>query len=240
MRPAVRLGVRRGVRRPAAAVAVAPRDERVARHRDGPVVDEVRGLDDMASRASGQGRGPAGEVDVGLCPGRHQDLHHEGGPFDAPARLRAPVGGEVRGPCPGERATGGRRHPDAAPAWFGRRESGDGPVEPVGDGAEGVVVEGRHLPGIDGAVGKHRVPALPHGGRPHGHGVQPGGAVLFRDHAMGETGMTCQGQGVADQGVPAKPVAMRKPARRTSCARRSPARSRCRSPGSSPKHSASA
>src|SRR4051812_40535213 len=45
------------------------------------------------------------------------------------------------------------RNSNRLPPGLGGRESADGAEHPVSDGAEGVVVEGRHLVRVDGAVG---------------------------------------------------------------------------------------
>ena len=46
-------------------------------------------------------------------------------------------------------------------------------VHPLADASERIVVERRHLPGVDRAVGQQAVPAFPHGRRSHEHRVQP-------------------------------------------------------------------
>ena len=72
-----------------------------------------------------------------------------------------------------EAAAGLGRDQHPGVAGLQRRDAADGAVHPVGDGAEGVVVEAGHLAGVDGAVGQHRVPALPDRRRAHGHRVEP-------------------------------------------------------------------
>ena len=80
-----------------------------------------------------------------------------------------------------------------------RGDAADGPVHPVGDRAEGVVVEAGHLAGVDGAVGQHRVPALPDRRRAHGHRVEPGGALGLQQQPVGVVQVAGAGQGVGHE-----------------------------------------
>ena len=86
---------------------------------------------------------------------------------------------------PVEAETWGGGEADGVVAGGGGLDAGDDLVEPVGDGAEGVVVEGGHVAGVDGAVGQHGVPAFPDGGGAHGHGVQPGRAGVLQQQPVG-------------------------------------------------------
>ena len=80
-----------------------------------------------------------------------------------------------------------------------RLERGDAPdaaVHPVSYGAECVVIEARHLAGVDGAVGQHGVPALPDRRRTHGDGVEPGRALTLEQQAIGLIEVAGRGQRV--------------------------------------------
>ena len=72
-------------------------------------------------------------------------------------------------------------------------------VQPVGDGAQRVVVERRHAAGVDAAVGSQAVPALPDGGGAHRHRVQPGRALGLQQQPVGDVDVAGAGQRVADQ-----------------------------------------
>ena len=72
------------------------------------------------------------------------------------------------------------------------------PVEPVGDGTQGVVVEGGHLARIDRPVGEHRVPAFPGGGGAHGDRVEPRGALSLEEKAVRKVWPTCLDEGITD------------------------------------------
>jgi hypothetical protein len=109
------------------------------------------------------------------CPGvgRHLDVEpHNIAVADPPGR-RSPVRRFVPRRGVVQRVEQCRGDPDAPVAGFEGRKAGHAPVQPVGDRAECVVVERRHLAGVDRAVLEHRVPALPDRRRAHRHGVEP-------------------------------------------------------------------
>ena len=53
-------------------------------------------------------------------------------------------------------------------------------IEPLGHGAESIVVEGIHGHRPKAVVGTHGIPALPHGGCAHGDFEKPAGAFLLQ------------------------------------------------------------
>ena len=85
----------------------------------------------------------------------------------------------------GEPAARPRADGQASIAGRGGRQAPHDAVQPVGHRAEGVVVERGHLAGVDRAVGQQAVPALPGGGGPHRHLVEPRRAGALRQQAEG-------------------------------------------------------
>ena len=149
----------------------------------------------------------AHDLDVRLPGQRHDrrdavgkdDVEREDVVVEAPLRADEPVHRLQAGRRPGEAAAGAGRDPDAAVAGLERGDPADGAVHPVDDGAEGVVVEAGHLAGVDGAVGQHRVPALPDGRRTHGDRVEPRGAGPLQEEPVRRVEMPRLGQGVGDE-----------------------------------------
>ena len=148
-----------------------------------------------------------------------------------------------RGVEPGERM---RRDADPRVARRIRREPGDDAVQPVADRAEGVVVERRHLAGVDRAVGQHRVPALPDRRRAHRDRVQPRRVLGLHQQASRGLEVAGAGEGVLDDrradepradAIARPPRQLREPVaehrvlrRRARCRRRSPSRRRSARP----------
>src|SRR5688572_12325417 len=94
----------------------------------------------------------------------------------------------------------GDQHPGVA-----RLEWGDATndlMHPVRHPAKGVVVEARHLAGVDGAVGQHRIPAFPNRCRAHRYRIKPGRAFGLEQQSVSVVKMTCLGQGMGDEWCP--------------------------------------
>src|SRR5437763_1148126 len=84
----------------------------------------------------------------------------------------------------------------------GRREATHGAVQPVGDGAKGIVVERRHLVRIDRAVRAEAVPALPDGGGTHCYRIEPRRAVALIEQVEGGLVLSGAAQSVTHQRRP--------------------------------------
>ena len=87
----------------------------------------------------------------------------------------------------------------AVVARFEWRDTSDRPVDPVGDRAERVVVEARHLPRVDRAVRQHRVPALPDGRRTHRHRVEPRWTLALQQQLVGVVEVTGRRECIRDE-----------------------------------------
>lgn len=64
-------------------------------------------------------------------------------------------------------ATGFGSDQSAFPSGFEGGQTADDRMKKVGHAAQCVVIEGRHLTGVDAAIGKHGIPALPDRGSAH-------------------------------------------------------------------------
>ena len=150
------------------------------------------------------------------------------------------VPGFERGSCPMNAATWLRRDQHPGVTRLERRDATNNLMHPVGHRAEGVVIEARHLARVDGAVGQHRIPALPDRCRPHRDRIEPGWAFGLEQQSVGVVKMACLGQSMGDERCPREAgldvvAALARRARRAAC----PAS--CSSSGSSsPKTMASA
>ena len=105
-----------------------------------------------------------------------------------------------------------------------RRDATNDLMHPVRDRAEGVVIEARHLAGVDGAVGQHRVPALPDRCRPHRDRVEPGRAFRLQQQPVGVVKVAGLGQGMGDERCaresgPDVVATLARPARQAVCRR---------------------
>ena len=143
--------------------------------------------------------GGDGEFDLGVRTGWNGDgepeLRTVTRPLDCRPSIRCFVFGAGVGEAPA--GAGGDQQPPIAGGC--RCEAADDPVQPVGDGAEGVVVERGHVTGVDPAVGEQAVPAFPDGGGAHGDGVDPGRAFLLGEQLVGGVVGADAAEGVADQ-----------------------------------------
>ena len=160
------------------------------RRGDAPLVHAGHHLD--GDRCSGQ-------LDDRGRVRRHHRAHDDLGSVAVPRDGGLAVGREVA--CgrvlePGERP---RCDAQARVARRSRGEPGHGPVQPVRDRSEGVVVERRHLARVDRAVGQQAVPALPHGGRAHRHGVEPRGALRLDEEALGGVEVSALGERIGHE-----------------------------------------
>src|SRR5262245_41407499 len=82
----------------------------------------------------------------------------------------------------------------------GRCEAGDDSMEPVTNGAEGVVIERRHWAGIEWPVWEEAVPPLPDRRRSHRDRIQPGRAFTLEEEPIGEPELPDAAQGIAEDG----------------------------------------
>lgn len=171
----------------------------------------------MAARATGPGafRGSAlsttcspGPRVKGARPGRstvprHPMRHGDPGGHavrgQLPGQGRRAVRGLVSGVGPGDAAAGAGPEGEGAVARCGGGDAADGAVQPVGDGAEGVVVEGGHAAGVEGAVGTQAVPAFPDGGGSLDDRVEPGGALGLGEQPVRDVEVAGLGECVADE-----------------------------------------
>ena len=86
-------------------------------------------------------------------------------------------------------------------------DTADAAMNPVSDGAKGVVVEARHLTGIDSAVRRHRVPALPDLVAPIDW-VEPRRAFTLEQQAIGLIDVTGGAESVHEVWSASEPVWM--------------------------------
>ena len=64
------------------------------------------------------------------------------------------------------------------------------------------MVERGHLSGIDRAVGKEAIPALPDGGRPHRHRIEPRRAFTLREQVVSDVNLPNTAQSITYQRRP--------------------------------------
>src|SRR5437660_10258982 len=93
-------------------------------------------------------------------------------------------------------------HFQVAIPWGGRCEAPHDTVQPVGHSSQGVVIERGHLAGIDRAVRKEAVPALPDGCRSHRYRIEPRRAFTLREQVVSDVNLPNTAQSVTDQGCP--------------------------------------
>jgi len=93
---------------------------------------------------------------------RYSNLHPKFLSIQLPFTLHQSIRTQVFRCSRRDRPTRDRSETDIFPAWSEGRDTTYDGVEPVGYGAEGVVVERGHFAGVDGAVGEHGVPTFPH------------------------------------------------------------------------------
>src|SRR5215469_15465399 len=102
----------------------------------------------------------------------------------------------------GETASRMRLDGDATVSRGCGRQTRHRAVQPVGDGSQGVVVEGGHLVWVDRAVWPEAIPALPDGGCTHRHWVEPGRAALLLEQVICGVVLSSATQGITDQRRP--------------------------------------
>ena len=112
------------------------------------------------------------------------------------------VPGFQRGTCPMNVAARLRRNQHLGITRLDRCDPANNLMHPVRHRAESVVIEARHLARVDGAVGQHRVPALPDRCRAHRDRIEPGRAFGLQQQPVGGVKMPGLGQGMSDERCP--------------------------------------
>src|SRR5688500_9543889 len=91
--------------------------------------------------------------DRGSCVRRDTSIEIELSVFYSPRGLRQSIGSEVGHSAMRKSAARSWTNVDAAVARLGGSQTADRPVYPIRDRAEGIMVEGRHLTGVDRSIG---------------------------------------------------------------------------------------
>ncbi len=107
-------------------------------------------------------------------------------------------------------------------------------MQPIGDRAEGVVVEGGHFAGIDRSHPAAGCPNAPKWWWPHRHRIEPRRALALEQQAVGGSVVAGVAQGIADERSADKAGADTVAVGTNQRARRSAACWRCAGSGSSP------
>src|SRR5258708_15580736 len=169
----------------------------------GDVFDVVRIRPAMRSRANLDWLGSAPRKSYSGLRIRWDYNHNLDLPrLDRPSGLRQAVGRAV--PCAGMRETAAWTWPDieVAVPRTSRREAPHSAVQPVGNGAKGIVVERRHLVRIDRAVRAEAVPALHDSGGTHRYRIEPRGAAVLIEQVEGGLDLPDAAQSITYQGRP--------------------------------------
>jgi len=129
-----------------------------------------------------------GDVNGGGGAWGNRDVQREGAAVDAPGAGDRAAEGVVVGGGGGQPAAGPGMDDDVVEAGsLGIDvDSGDVAVEPVADGAEGVVVEGVHAWVLEAVLLGPAIPALPDGGGAVLEGIAPGWERVVEEETVGD------------------------------------------------------
>src|SRR5579863_2158956 len=142
---------------------------------------------------------PSRKGDAGRCIGwnHNHDLNLSG--LYLPRNLGQTVGCEVPGRGVREIAAWMWSDVEVTIPRLGGCKSSYGTVQPVGDGPQRIMVERGHITGIDRTIRAQTVPALPDGGGPHRHRIEPRWAAALREQVIGRIVLPNATQSITDQ-----------------------------------------
>src|SRR3989442_3800729 len=166
-------------------------------------LDVVRIRPVMPSRANLDGCSTACWQDhTGHCVGRDLDLDLDPPRLDRPRAPGQAIRSNVLYASMRETGAWTWPHIKLAIPRSCRRQTAHCAMQPIGHGSQGVVVERGHLSGIDRAVRKEAVPALPDGGRPHRHRIEPRRAFALDEQVKGSLNLPDAAQSITYQRRP--------------------------------------
>src|SRR5450755_1574430 len=135
--------------------------------------------------------------------GGRDDHHHLDGPcLNRPRALGQTIGGHVPDAGRGESTAWLWTDCQVTISWSSGSETTHSSVQPVGDGTQSIVVERGHVSRIDRTIWKQAIPALPDGGGPHRHGIEPRRTCALHKQVEGSIVLPNAAQGITDQRRP--------------------------------------